>query len=65
MKKYIFIAIVISAAMIAFYIIFSPYQNCKRDYVNEWMDREETRGKYVSNLDIKERMEFCVTNSSW
>jgi len=65
MKKYIFITTVVSAAIIAFYFIFSPYQNCKRDYVNEWIDREETRGKYVSNLDIKERMEFCVTNSSW
>mgnify|MGYP000965735719 CR=1 len=65
MKKYILTATIITAAIISFYFIFSPYQNCKRDYVNEWIDREETRGKYVSNLDIKERMEFCVTNSSW
>jgi hypothetical protein len=65
MKKYILTATIISAAMIAFYFIVSPYQNCKRDYVNEWKDREQTSGRYVSNLDIRKRREFCVTNSSW
>ena len=65
MKKYILTGTIITAAIISFYFIFSPYQNCKRDYVNEWIDKEEARGKYVSNLDLKKRNEFCVTNSSW
>ena len=65
MIKSVVITVLISVALIAFYFIFSPHQNCKRDYVNEWLDREEERGKYVSNLDIKKRMELCVTDSSW
>tara|TARA_B110000263_G_C15100799_1_gene415223 strand:- start:49 stop:246 length:198 start_codon:yes stop_codon:yes gene_type:complete len=65
MIKSVVITVLISVALISLYFIFSPYQNCKRDYVNEWLDTEEERGKYVSNLDIKKRMELCVTDSSW
>jgi hypothetical protein len=65
MIKHVVITVLISVALIAFYFIFSPHQNCKRDYVNQWIDRELERGKYVSNSDIKKRIEFCVINSSW
>tara|TARA_B100000809_G_scaffold233587_1_gene250401 strand:+ start:77 stop:274 length:198 start_codon:yes stop_codon:yes gene_type:complete len=65
MSKHIAIIVIISLILIAFYFIFSPYQNCKRDYVNEWLERENIKEKYISNLDREKREQFCITNSSW
>jgi hypothetical protein len=65
MNKNILTVAIISLALIGLYFLFSPYQNCKRDYVDEWLNSEEAKGKYVSNLDVKDRLEFCVINSSW
>ena len=31
--------------MIGLYFLFSPYQNCKRDYVDNWLDAEKARDK--------------------
>jgi len=65
MNKNILAIAVISFVFVGLYFLFSPYQNCKRDYVNAFLDAEESKGKYVSNLDIRKRMEFCLNNSSW
>ena len=65
MKKIILTVSLPSLAIISLYFIFSPYQNCKRDYVGKWLEREEARGKYVSDLDIRKRQEFCISSTSW
>ena len=65
MNKGIYIVAIIPLVMIGLYFLFSPYQNCKRDYVDNWLDAEKAKGKYVSDLDLRKRQQFCVANSSW
>ena len=65
MNKRIYIVAIIPLILIGLYFLVSPYQNCKRDYVDNWIEAEKTKGRYVSNLDLRKRKEFCLVNSSW
>ena len=65
MNKGIYIVAIIPLIMIVLYFLLSPYQNCKRDYVDNWLYAEKAKGNYVSDLDLRKRQEFCVVNSSW
>lgn len=65
MTRFIIFTGLISIIVIAFYFLVSPYQNCKRDYVNDWIEKEEARDKYISNLDREKREQFCIANSAW
>ena len=65
MNKRIYIVAIIPLILIGLYFLISPYQNCKRDYVNDWIEKEEARDKYISNLDREKREQFCIANSAW